>query len=82
MLLLMATFSSLTFPDQKNGVRGEVIDLSHSSGDSQLSPPRILVRRVIHFRHHNAPVDTAHLSRVYMLIGRIKSAKPADIKTL
>jgi hypothetical protein len=75
--LLTATFSTLTFCDQKNGVRGEVIGLSHS-GDPQLSPPRILACRVIHLRTRHAPVDTP-LSRVYMPDGHTKSVKPADI---
>jgi hypothetical protein len=75
--LLIATFSTLTFRDQKNGVCGEVIGLSHSE-DLQLSPTRILARRVIHLRTHQAPVDTP-LSRVYMSNGHTKSAKPADI---
>jgi hypothetical protein len=75
--LLTASFSSLTFRDQKNGVRGEVIGLSHS-GDSQLSPTRMLARRVIHLRTHNDSVNTP-LSRVYMPNGRTKSVKTADI---
>ena len=76
--LFTATFSTLTFRDQKNGVvRGEVIGLSHS-GNPQLSPPRILARRVIHLRTRHAPVG-APLSRVYMPDGHTKSVKPADI---
>ena len=61
--LLSATFASLTFTTQKNGVRGEVIGLSHS-GDPILSPPRILARRVIHLRQSNAP-PTTPLSRCF-----------------
>ena len=75
--LLTATFSTLTFRDQKNGVRGEVIGLSHS-GDQQLSPTRILARRVIHLRNHQAPFDTP-LARVYRSNGHTKSVKPADV---
>jgi hypothetical protein len=66
--LLSATFGSLTFRDQKNGVRGEVIGLSHS-GDPLLSPPRILARRIIHLRSHNAALDTP-LARIYTDSGR------------
>ena len=55
--LLTATLASLTFRDQKNGVRGEVIALGHS-GDSLLSPPRILARRIIHLRSHGAGPTT------------------------
>jgi hypothetical protein len=65
--LLSATFGSLTFRTQKNGVRGEVVGLAHS-GDPLLSPPRILARRLIHLRHHNAPNTTA-LARVYTATG-------------
>ena len=76
--LLSATFASLTFRDQKNGVRGEVIGLGHS-GDRLLSPPRILARRVIHLRSNNAPQDCP-LARVYTAEGR-KSITPSLITT-
>ena len=62
-LLLAATFGSLTFRTQKNGVRGEVVGLSHS-GDPLLSPPKILARRIIHLRSHNAP-PTTPLARAF-----------------
>jgi hypothetical protein len=52
-----ATFCSLTFTSQKNGVRGEVIGLGRS-GDSQLCPVRSVTRRVLHLRQHNAPPET------------------------
>ena len=48
-----ATFASLTFTDQKNGVRGEVIGMS-TSGDPHFCPVKALVRRIIHLRSHNA----------------------------
>lgn len=51
--LLAATFSSLTFTNQKNGVRGEVLGLAHS-GNPQFSPTLCLARRIIHLRNHNA----------------------------
>ena len=55
--LLSATFSSLTFDNQKNGVRGEVIGLS-TSGDPLVCPVRAIARRVIHLRTNNAPANT------------------------
>jgi hypothetical protein len=55
--LLSATFSSLTFDNQKNGIRGEVIGLS-TSGDPVVCPVRALARRVIHLRSNNAPATT------------------------
>ena len=74
--ILSATFASLTFRDQKNGVRGEVIGLSHS-GDPLLSPPRILARRILHLRSHNAPLTTP-LARVFIATGH-KSITPSAI---
>ena len=71
-----ATFCSLTFRDQKNAVRGEVIGLGHS-GDPLLSPPRIIARRILHLRAHNAP-DNAPLARVYHH-QRYTAVKPTDI---
>jgi hypothetical protein len=51
-----ATSVSLTFTDQKNGVRGEVV--SHSRSGSPLTCPVLAItRRVIHLREHNAPLD-------------------------
>ena len=61
--LLSATFVSLTFTEQKNGVRGEVIGLSRS-GNPNLCPVNALVRRVIHLRQHNAAPNTP-LARVH-----------------
>jgi hypothetical protein len=52
-----ATFASLTFTDQKNGVRGEVIGLS-TSGDAHFCPVKTIVRRVIYLRTFNAPPNT------------------------
>lgn len=51
--LLSATFSSLTFTTQKNGVRGEVIGLGRS-GNPELCPVLSLARRIIHLRQHGA----------------------------
>ena len=52
-----ATFVSLTFTDQKNGVRGEVIGLGRS-GDAFLCPVLAVIRRVLHLRAHNADPTT------------------------
>ena len=76
--LSTATFCSLTFRDQKNAVRGEVIGLGHS-GDPLFSPPRILARRILHLRAHNAPNDTP-LARIYNH-QHFSSVKPNDITT-
>jgi len=41
-LILQARFASLTFTDQKNGVRGEVIGLG-CSGDPYLCPVKAII---------------------------------------
>ena len=74
--LLCATFGTLTFDRQKNGVRGEVIGLARS-GDPYLCPVLTLARRVNHLRAHNAPPSTP-LSMVYHN-HRWQPIKPADI---
>jgi hypothetical protein len=73
--LLSATFGSLTFSTQKNGVRGEVIGLARS-GNPQLCPVLCLIRRVLHLRSHNAE-PTTPLSMYYHNTWRRVS--PADI---
>ena len=55
--LLSATFCTLTFTTQKNGVKGEVIGLS-LSGDLSLCPVLCLIRRIIHLRNHGALPNT------------------------
>jgi len=55
--LLTATFAVLTFHDQKNGVKGEVVGLVHS-GDPLLSPTKILACHIIHLRDNNAAPTT------------------------
>jgi hypothetical protein len=67
--LARATFGTLTFTSQKNGVRGEVIGLGRS-GDPLFCPVLALHRRVSHLRQHNLPPDTplatyVHRSRTY-----------------
>ena len=58
-----ARFASLTFTNQKNGVRGEVIGLGRS-GDPFICPVLAIIRRIIHLREHSAPLSTP-LARVY-----------------
>ena len=74
--LFSATFASLTFRDQKNGVRGEVVGLGHS-GDPLLSPPRILARRILHLRSHGADPTTPLCS--YFIAPKWSFIKPSDI---
>ena len=49
-----ATFCTLTFTSQKNGVRGEVIGLARS-GSPLVCPVHALVNRILHLRKHDAP---------------------------
>jgi hypothetical protein len=56
-LIRQATFATLTFTNQKNGVCGEVIGHARS-GDLFLCPVLALIRRVLHLREQNAPRDT------------------------
>ena len=77
--ILSATFASLTFDKQKNSVRGEVV--GHSpSGDRTLCPARAIARRVLHLRHHQAPLSTT-LATAFTSAHSTKSVKPADITT-
>lgn len=76
--LLSATFGSLTFTTQKNGVRGEVIGLAHS-GDPHFSPTTALARRIIHLRSHQAPLTTPLASYYDATSQLLKPVKPADI---
>eukprot|EP00980_Cylindrotheca_fusiformis_P025481 scaffold13823_cov108-Cylindrotheca_fusiformis.AAC.1 len=52
--LLSATFVTLEFTTQKNGVRGEVIGHGLSRNPS-FCPVRAAARRVLHLRAHSAP---------------------------
>jgi len=66
-----ATFATLTFTTQKNGVCNEVI--GHAcSGDLYLCPVRALIRRIIHLRVHNAapltPLATAYQDQLPIAI--------------
>ena len=78
--LRTATFISLTFTEQKNGVRGEVIGLSRS-GNPNLCPVNSLVRRVIHLRQSRAAPNTP-LARVYNGTRWVKITPTMITKTL
>ena len=58
-----ARFASLTFTNQKNGVRGEVIGLARS-GDPYVCPVQAIIRRVLYLRQHSAPSNTP-IARVF-----------------
>ena len=58
-----ARFASLTFTNQKNGVRGEVIGLA-CSGDPYLCPVQAIIRRILYLRQNSAPSNTP-LARVF-----------------
>ena len=58
-----ATFTTLTFTAQKNGMPGEVIGLGRS-GNLQLCPVLSTIHRILHLRHHNAGATTP-LARYY-----------------
>ena len=76
-----ARFATLTFTDQKNGVRGEVIGLGRS-GDPFVCPVLALIRRVIHLREHSAPMSTP-LAKVYHTTNAKSKVTPTLItKTL
>ncbi len=81
-MLNQALFSTLTFGDQKNAVRNEVIGLK-ISGDTFLCPVKALIRRVLHLRSHGAPLSTP-LARVFSQDSiRTRSVTPTVItKTL
>ncbi len=61
--LTQACFGSLTFTDQKNGVRGKVIGQA-STGNSFVCLVKALVRCVLYLWSQNAPPTTT-LSRVF-----------------
>jgi hypothetical protein len=55
--LLAATFSTLTFTDQKNAVRGEVIGQG-CTGSARACATRSIARLLLHLRSNNAPPHT------------------------
>lgn len=72
-----ATFASLEFTSQKNGVRGEVIGLARS-GNIMLCPVRSVIRRVLHLRRSGAPLTTP-LATYRSENGTFAHVTPADI---
>ena len=76
--LSTATFASLTFTNQKNGVRGEVIGLGRS-GCPTLCPVAALTRRIVHLRLSRANLTTP-LASTYTT--KWEKIKPSDITTV
>jgi hypothetical protein len=74
--LRSATFATLTFTTQKNGVRGEVIGLGRS-GHAQLCPVLSLCNRVLHARAHTA--DPAAPLAAYYSNGRWAHVTSGDV---
>ena len=74
--LKVATFASLTFTSQKNGVRGEVIGLA-CSGDPYLCPVKAIIRRVLFLRSHSAPPSTP-LARVFHTPDKVNATYLTD----
>lgn len=78
--LLAATFTSLTFTTQKNGVKGE--KLAHAAnGQPTACPVRAVTRRVIHLNHHQAPPSTP-LHTYYDDAGQRRAVSSAMITSL
>jgi hypothetical protein len=79
--LLAASFVTLTFTTQKNGVRGETIGHGRS-GHPTLCPVAALVRRLLHLRNHGATPATplnayrSHPSDAWQYV------RPADVTDL
>ena len=71
-----ATSASLTFTNQKSGVRGEVINLGRS-GALLACPLLAIVRRVTHLREHHAPLDTPLAS--YHIARRCRFVTSANV---
>ena len=74
-----ATFTTLTFTTQKNGVRGEVIGLGRS-GHPHLCPVRAIIRRLLHLRRYGALPDTP--LAVYFFNNTWCRMTPADITSV
>jgi hypothetical protein len=71
-----ATFVMLTFTNQKNAVRGEVVGLG-LSGDPFVCPVKAVTCRVRHLRQHNAPPHTPLCT--YYLNTRPRYVTPNDV---
>ena len=79
--LLTATFVSLEFTTQKNGVRGEVIGLGRS-GDPNFCPVMAAARRVLHLRQAAAPVTQPLASFLDPTSQSLTRLTPADLTAL
>ena len=71
----LATFATLTFTTQKNGVEGEIVGHARS-GHSTTCPVAALIRRVLHLRAHNASPTTT-LCTVYTSATRTRPVTAA-----
>ena len=80
-LLTTATFVSLEFTTQKNGVRGEVIGLGRS-GDPNFCPVLAAARRVLHLRLAHAPATQPLASFVDPTSQTLTRLTPADLTAL
>jgi len=76
-LLSQARFASLTFTNQKNGVRGEVIGLARS-GDPFLCPVLAIIRRILYLWQHNATPSTP-LARLFQTSNSITASFLTEI---
>jgi hypothetical protein len=79
--LLGASFVTLEFTTQKNGVRGEVIGLGRS-GDPQFCPVTAAARRLLHLRTAGAPPTQPLASYVHPTTLRLTRISPAELTSL
>jgi hypothetical protein len=79
--LLAATFVTLEFTTQKNGVRGEVVGLGRS-GDPHFCPVTAAARRLLHLRSAGAPFTQPIASYRDPLTLRLRRVSPADLTSL
>ena len=79
--LLTATFVTLEFTTQKNGVRGEVIGLGRS-GDPSFCPVLAAARRVIHLRQSAAPPTQPLASFLDPVSSTLTRLTPADLTAI
>ena len=78
--LSAATYVSLTFTTQKNGVKGE--QMAHASNSQPFAcPVRATLRRVAHLKHHHAPATTP-LHVYFDDTGRKRSVSSAMITSI
>ena len=75
--LFGATFVTLEFTTQKNGVRGEVIGLGRS-GDPLCCPVLAAARRLAHLRQHSAP-PTTPLASYSPRPATLAAVSPSDV---